>query len=85
MSRRDEHLFLIVFDRRTGKPMVEDLGTDIDSAMEMYRMREHALAGHADLEVALLGSSSEETLRRTHSSYFGAADGLGPAMAVARA
>lgn len=75
---------MVVFDRLTGEPSVEDLGTDVGPAMDAYRTREHELAGQDNLEVALFGSSSLETLRRTHSSYFGAGKGFGPALAVAR-
>jgi hypothetical protein len=77
-----EQFFLIVFDRRVGQPSVEELGTDFAAAMDVYRAREHELAGEEHVEVALLGSSSIEALRRTHSSYFGASGGLGSAMVV---
>jgi hypothetical protein len=79
-----EHLFLIVSDRRGGESTVEDLGTNLSRAMTQYRAREHALADSEHLEVVLVGSSSLETLRRTHSSYFGASGALGPRLGFAR-
>ena len=78
-----EHFFLIVSDRRNGESAVEDLGTDLSAAMETYRSREHALAHSADVEVVLVGSSSLDSLRRTHSSYFGASRALGPKLGLA--
>jgi hypothetical protein len=72
-----EHFFLIVSNRRTGESAVEDLGTDFSDAMESYRSREHAHATSQDFEVVLVGSSSLDALRRTHSSYFDAAGALG--------
>jgi hypothetical protein len=82
VSTHARHLFLVVFDRHRGESTVEDLGTDVGSAMTTYRDREHQFGERDDFEVALFGSSSEATLRRTHSSYFGAADGLGPLSAA---
>jgi hypothetical protein len=73
MSGR-ERFFLVIFDRAAGESSVDDLGTDAAAAMEAYEASEHELAGRDGIEVALLGSSSLETLRRTHSSYFGAAE-----------
>jgi len=78
-----EHFFLIVSNRRSGESAVEDLGTERTVAMEAYRSREHALANSADFEVVLVGSSSLEALRRTHSSYFGASGALGPKLGLA--
>ena len=75
MTTRDR-LFLIVFDRQTASSTVEDLGHDMDVAMDAYRSREHEVASRPDLEVVLVGSPSLETLKSTHSSYFGASERL---------
>jgi hypothetical protein len=80
MTTRDR-LFLIVYDPRAGESTVEELGHDLTEAMEVYRRRERELSDH---EVVLLGSPSLETLRRTHSSYFGAAERLRPVWSAAR-
>jgi putative GTP pyrophosphokinase len=64
-------LFLVSFDRQTQETDVIDLGSQPDLAMREYRDRERELlASGRNLEVVLLGAESEETLRRTHSSYF---------------
>jgi hypothetical protein len=78
-----EHYFLIVSNRHSGESTVEDLGTERADAMRAYRAREHELADSADFEVVLVGSSSLEALRRTHSSYFGASGTLGPKLGLA--
>jgi hypothetical protein len=83
MTTRD-HLFLIVFDREAGVSSVDDLGQDLSAALAVYAAKERDVAEHPNLEVALVGSSSLETLRRTHSSYFGASEALRPALAAAR-
>lgn len=80
MTTRD-HLFLIVFHRATGASSVEDLGHDVSGAMEVFRARERLAELDPDQEVVLLGSASLESLKRTHSSYFGAAEALRPAFA----
>jgi len=73
-------LFLIVSDRESGTSSVEDVGPDAELALARLRDKEAELAGSAR-EAVLLGSSSLETLKRTHSSYFGAASGLGSSLA----
>jgi hypothetical protein len=78
-----EHYFLIVSNRNSGESTVENLGTELADAMGAYRSREHALANSADFEVVLVGSSSVEALRQTHSSYFGASGALGPKLGLA--
>lgn len=79
-----EHLFLLIFRRSDGEATVEELGADLAAAMATYRAREHEFAGDDDVEVALVGSSSSESLRRTHSSFFGASGALGPVLASTR-
>jgi hypothetical protein len=69
--------FLIVTCAGVEEASVEDLGTDSERAMSIYRDRERSTATEPGVDVVLLSSQSEETLRRTHSSYFGAARGLG--------
>jgi hypothetical protein len=82
MTTRD-HLFLIVFDRAAGDSTVADLGQDLSIALDVFGAKERDLADRPDVEVALVGSSSLETLRRTHSSYFGASQALRPALEAA--
>jgi hypothetical protein len=77
-----DSLYLIVFDRAANASEVTDLGHDVDAAMESFRAREREFANRADVEVVLVGSASLETLRKTHSSYFGASAGFAPALSV---
>jgi hypothetical protein len=72
-------MFLIVADRRNGTTQVDDLGSDVAAAMNVYRDSEHEFADRDDVEVVLVSSTSLETLRSTHSSYFGAS--VAPALA----
>ena len=62
--------FLVTYSRSAGSASVEDVGTDPDVATERLRDIEHRIAGTGD-EVVLLSALSLETLKRTHSSYFG--------------
>jgi hypothetical protein len=79
-----DRLFLIVFDRAANVSDVTDLGHDAGAALESLRRREHEFAGREDVEVVLVGSASLETLRKTHSSYFGASAGLAPELVSRR-
>jgi hypothetical protein len=67
-SRR---LFLITYDRSTQHAVVDDVGTDAVHATRILREAEHVAPESS--EVVLLSSDSIDTLRRTHSSYFGTA------------
>jgi hypothetical protein len=69
-----DHLFLIISDRQTGRAEVEDLGHDLGAAMEIYSTRERAAADDSNVEIVLVGSPSLNALKSTHSSYFGATD-----------
>ena len=79
----DDHLFLIVFNRDLQTSRVEDVGHDLSDAMQLLANREHDVAEDPNVEVVLIGSPSLDTLRRTHSSYFGAADSFRPVIARA--
>jgi hypothetical protein len=65
------HLFLLVFHRAEARTEVEDLGTDAAEAIRVLKERERASNG---ADVILLGSDSLDTLKRTHSSYFGTSE-----------
>jgi len=75
MSDDPKH-FLIVFRRSRGTADVEDLGTDALAAKEIYERLEIDSVEDDDLEVVLIESDSLETLKRTHSSYFGASEAM---------
>ncbi|MCS7007279.1 MAG: hypothetical protein RMM28_10420 [Thermoleophilia bacterium] len=65
--------FLIVYDRRRGA-LLEDPPrefTDEDAAMAAYGNTERAHQDDRNVEVVLVGADSLDTVRRTHSNYFG--------------
>lgn len=59
--------FLLIYDRLTGDLAVQEF-SDASEAMAA-RMREESLAGPT-VEVVVLSSDSESSLRQTHSRYF---------------
>jgi hypothetical protein len=69
--------FLVITEPGREEARVEDLGLDVDEATRIYRERERAITAEPGAEVVLLSSQSEQVLRRTHSSYFGAGRALG--------
>jgi hypothetical protein len=62
--------FLVIYDIPAAKADVVPFGTNYPAALEAYEETEKAHRGDEETEVVLLGSDSEETLERTHSSYF---------------
>lgn len=64
--------YLIVYDIPTGKAKVRDFGTEYDAALEAYAEIEGEMRDRDDLDIVLVGADSLETVKRTHSSYFGA-------------
>lgn len=66
--------FLLTYDIECGVARVEAFGEDKDRALVAYQDAEHAARDDSNIEVILLGSDSEDTIRHTHSSYFDMAD-----------
>jgi hypothetical protein len=62
--------FLVTCDPARRETTVQEFGTDYDAALDGYGQAERQACG-ADLDVVLLSSDSLETVKRTHSSYFG--------------
>ncbi|MDQ3671487.1 MAG: hypothetical protein M3364_03485 [Actinomycetota bacterium] len=65
--------FLIIYDRREGE-LVEDPPRefgDQDVAFDAYGEAERLYGGDRNVEVVLVGADSLETVRQTHSNYFG--------------
>lgn len=63
--------FLVIYDIPGGMAHVDDqYADDYEAALEAYAEAEKRYRDRDDVEVVLLGSDSEETLERTHSSYF---------------
>jgi hypothetical protein len=70
--RTDEiKYFLVTYFTQEGRYDVREFGTDHDAAMTAYVEIEEQYRGRDDLDIVLLGADSLETIKRTHSSYFG--------------
>lgn len=70
-SDADIKHFLVTYDTSDGTVAVRDFGTDYESAVTAYGELEGELRDDSKFEIVLLSADSIETLKRTHSSYFG--------------
>lgn len=66
--------FLITYDIQNGVAHVDAFDEDYSAALAAYEAAEEGARDDSNIEVVLLGSDSEDTIRRTHSSYFEMAD-----------
>lgn len=64
--------FLVACNPKIQTTTVREFGTDYDAAQDAYQEAERQAWG-TRLDVVLLSSDSLETIKRTHSSYFGEA------------
>lgn len=80
----EANLFLLIARHDSAPTRVQELGSDVAEALRVYEKCERDNAGDPDVEVVLLGSESLETLKRTHSSYFGAGARIGDMLAGSR-
>lgn len=71
MNASDIKHFLVVYDIEAGKPEIQSLGNDYESALRLYEELEEKHRGDSSIEVVLLSADSLDTIKRTHSSYFG--------------
>lgn len=62
--------FLITYDIKNGVAHVDAFDEDYDGALAAYEAAEAETRDDSNIEIVLLGSDSEDTIRRTHSSYF---------------
>lgn len=65
--------FLIVYDRRQGE-LVDDPPREFDNqdvALDAYAATERQYQDDRNVEVVVVGADSLETVRQTHSNYFG--------------
>lgn len=72
MSPDEINHFLVIYDPATGNVEVKRFGSDYDAAQAAYAKLEEAsrIAGD-DRDIVLLSADSLETIKQTHSSYFG--------------
>ena len=69
--------FLIVYNRRTGVARVREYPAGHDrEAIRARFVEERKHQGNPAIEVVVLSSDSEASLRRTHSRYFKGVDEL---------
>lgn len=62
--------FLIVYDRASGKQLTLKQFASREEATRERFEREMSERGDAGVEVVVLGASSIESLKKTHSRYF---------------
>ncbi|GIF25363.1 hypothetical protein BJ973_003642 [Actinoplanes tereljensis] len=62
--------YLVVFDRRSGSIVRFDEFAVSDDALTARFDAEDEFADNSDIEIVVLGASSEEILWRTHGRYF---------------
>lgn len=63
--------FLVTYDPESDQAKVEDFGSDYDRALAAYAQAERAAGFETKLDIVLLSADSLETIKQTHSSYFG--------------
>lgn len=71
MTAKDIRHFLVIFDSVADSVEVEKFGTDYDAAQDAYSKAEQAHQGDPRYDIVLLSADSLDTIKRTHSSYFG--------------
>jgi hypothetical protein len=74
MSPDEIKHYLISFDPSTGHADVRSFGTDYDAAQAAYAEAEEADGLGGSLDIVLVSADSLETIKQTHSSYFGSGD-----------
>jgi len=71
MSPDEIKHFLVVYDPASGETDVRSFGTNYDAAQAAYAEAEQASGLATKLDIVLLSADSLETIKKTHSSYFG--------------
>lgn len=71
MSPDEIKHFLVVYNPATGETDVRSFDTDYDAAQAAYAEAEQASGLATKLDIVLLSADSLETIKKTHSSYFG--------------
>ncbi len=71
MSPDEIKHFLVIYNPATAETDVRSFGTDYDAAQAAYAEAEQASGLATKLDIVLLSADSLETIKKTHSSYFG--------------
>ena len=66
------HHYLLAYDHAKGQLVInEDYGTDVDTALDAYSALEKKYKDNLSMDIVLVGSDSIESVKVTHSTYFG--------------
>lgn len=71
MSHDDIKHFLVIRDLASRQTEVREFGDDYDAAQDAYAQVEWETLKDRSIETVLLSSDSLETIKHTHSSWFG--------------
>ncbi len=71
MTEKSIKHFLVVYDAAEGRADVRRFGTDYEAAQRAYADIEWETREDPNIDAVLLSADSLETVKRTHSSYFG--------------
>jgi hypothetical protein len=71
MTAKPINHFLVIYDIARGRADVRRFGTDYDAAQQAYADLEWETREDANIDAVLLSADSLDTVKRTHSSYFG--------------
>ena len=64
--------YLLAFDHAKGELVTnEDFGTDVQKALDAYGELEQLHKDNLSMDIVLVGSDSIESVKVTHSTYFG--------------
>lgn len=71
MTTDPTHYYLLVYELETSSLDVTDYGRNVAAAAAEYDRRERQYRDRPEIEVVLVGADSLETVKKTHSHYFG--------------
>jgi len=74
MNADDIQHFLVTFRTDANRASVRRFGRDYDAAQRAYAAAEREHQGDPNYDIVLLSADSLATIKRTHSSYFGAGE-----------
>lgn len=64
--------YLLAYDHANGQLVIyEDFGTDAHAALDAYSALEKKYKDNLSMDIVLVGSDSIESVKVTHSTYFG--------------
>lgn len=73
--------FLLVYDRKQQKLVVQRPFSDSGEAVSAYEQMEQKHRNDSNMEIVLIGADSIETVMLTHGNYFDAVPSASPYLA----